>query len=159
MLKTEIAESVKCEFCRRNLKQEKLIIIIGDVEIKINKEVERCNCIQAKEFWEIQDYKRKKELELQEKREKDRRIEKLYDKSKMHSRLKGYSFQNFKITKENEKAYCKAKEYAQLIKNGERKSLIITGNIGTGKTHLASSIANFLIQSEINPPILQAYQI
>lgn len=68
----------------------------------------------------------------------------------MHSRLKGYSFQNFKITKENEKAYCKAKEYAQLIKNGERKSLIITGNIGTGKTHLASSIANFLIQSEIS---------
>lgn len=150
MLKTEIAESVKCEFCGRNLKQEKLIIIIGDVETKINKEVERCNCIQAKEFWKIQDYKRKKELELQEKREKDRRIEKLYDKSEMHSRLKGYSFQNFKITKENEKAYCKAKEYAQLIKNGERKSLIITGNIGTGKTHLASSIANFLIQSEIS---------
>ena len=80
MLKTEIAESVKCEFCGRNLKQEKLIIIIGDVETKINKEVERCNCIQAKEFWKIQDYKRKKELELQEKREKDRRIEKLYDK-------------------------------------------------------------------------------
>ena len=101
MLKTEIAESVKCEFCGRNLKQEKLIIIIGDVETKINKEVERCNCIQAKEFWKIQNYKRKKELELQEKREKDRRIEKLYDKSKMHSRLKGYSFQNFKITKEN----------------------------------------------------------
>ena len=150
MLKTEIAESVKCEFCGRNLKREKLIIIIGDVETQINKEVERCNCIQAKEFWKIQDYKRKKELELQEKREKDRRIEKLYDKSKMHLRLKGYSFQNFKITKENEKAYCKAKEYAQLIKNGERKSLIITGNIGTGKTHLASSIANFLIQSEIS---------
>ena len=150
MLKTEIAESVKCEFCGRNLKREKLIIIIGDVETQINKEVERCNCIQAKEFWKIQDYKRKKELELQEKREKDRRIEKLYDKSKLHLRLKGYSFQNFKITKENEKAYCKAKEYAQLIKNGERKSLIITGNIGTGKTHLASSIANFLIQSEIS---------
>ena len=41
MLKTEIAESVKCEFCGRNLKQEKLIIIIGDVETKINKDVEK----------------------------------------------------------------------------------------------------------------------
>ena len=53
-------------------------------------------------------------------------------------------------TKENERAYCKAKEYAESIKNGEKKSLIITGNIGTGKTHLASSIANFLIESEIS---------
>ena len=30
MLKTEVAESVKCNFCGKNLKQEKLIIIIGD---------------------------------------------------------------------------------------------------------------------------------
>lgn len=58
-------------------------------------------------------------------------------KSKMHTRLKSYSFQNYKITKENKK------EYAESIKNGEKKSLIITGNIGTGETHLASSIANF----------------
>ncbi len=72
MLKTEIAESVKCEFCGRNLKQEKLIIIIGDVETKINKEVERCNCIQAKEFWKIQDYKRKKNLNF---KKKEKRIE------------------------------------------------------------------------------------
>ena len=82
-------------------------------------------------------------MNFKKKREKDRRIEKLYEKSKLPTRLKGYSFQNFKITKENEKAYCKVKEYAQSIKNGSKKSLIITGNIKTGKTHLASSIANF----------------
>lgn len=149
MVRAETTEKVQCEFCGRNLKQEKLIIIIGDVETKINTKVERCNCIQAKEFWKIQDYKRKKEIEFQEKRERDRRIEMLYEKSKMHTRLKGYSFQNFKTTKANERAYYKAKEYAQSIKNGSKKSLIITGNIGTGKTHLASSIANFLIESEI----------
>ena len=116
MLKTEVVESVKCKFCGKNLKQEKLIIIIGDIETKINRELERCNCIQAKEFWKLHDYKKRKEIELQEKREKDRIINMLYEKSKMHSRLKGYSFQNFKITKENEKAYCKAKEYAESIK-------------------------------------------
>ena len=70
----------------------------------------------------------------------------------MHLRLKGYSFQNFKITKENEKAYCKAKEYAQLIKNGERKSLIITGNIGTGKSsvELTNSIPDGSSTGAIN---------
>ena len=28
MLKTEVVESVKCKFCGKNLKQEKLIIIM-----------------------------------------------------------------------------------------------------------------------------------
>ena len=70
MVRTETTEKVQCEFCGRNLKQEELIIIIGDTQTKINMKVERCNCIQAKEFWKVQDYKRKKEIELQEKKRK-----------------------------------------------------------------------------------------
>lgn len=67
MVKTEIVESVKCEFCGRNLKQEKLIIMIDNVETKINREVERCNCIQVKEFWKIQDYKKEEKLNFKKK--------------------------------------------------------------------------------------------
>lgn len=72
MLKTEVAESVKCNFCGKKLKQEKLIIIIGDIETKINRELERCNCIQAKEFWKIHDYKKRKKLNF---KKKEKRIE------------------------------------------------------------------------------------
>ena len=70
MVRTETSEKVQCEFCGRNLEQEELIIIIGNTQTKINMEVERCNCIQAKEFWKVQDYKRKKEIELQKKKRK-----------------------------------------------------------------------------------------
>lgn len=69
MLKTEIAESVKCEFCGRNLKQEKLIIIIGDVETKINKEV---IVFKQKNFGKYKIIKEKKNLNF---KKKEKRIE------------------------------------------------------------------------------------
>ena len=50
----------------------------------------------------------------------------------------------------NKKVYQSLKEYSEKLTNSvERKGLILVGNNGVGKTHLACSIANELIKNGI----------
>lgn len=149
MIKTEIVQNTKCQFCGKDLKRKRLYALMGDKEFIIDGEEERCTCIQAKDYWRNIDLAREKNIRLEELRVRQERIRRMYAKSKMRPRLREYTFSRFEITKDNEKAFMKAKEYAKDIEDGSKKSLFITGNIGTGKTHLAASIANYLIGCEI----------
>lgn len=148
MVKTKIIKELKCEFCGKGLRQEVNTWVVGGKEICIKRIPERCNCKQAKEYWKEQDELERIKLLTKLEIERKKNMERLYTLSCMSSRLRNYSFENYKVCNENKTAYFKAKKYvADLLAGKKSNSLFITGNIGTGKTHLAASIANELIKN------------
>ena len=59
------------------------------------------------------------------------------------------NFENFNINQDNENAVEVAKDYIKKsIAEKQTEGLIITGESGLGKTHLAASIANKLIEND-----------
>lgn len=148
MVKTKIIKELKCEFCGKELSQEVNTWVVGGKEICIKRIPERCNCTQAKEYWKEQDEFERIKLLTKLEIERKKNMERLYTLSGMSSRLRNYNFENYKVCNENKTAYFKAKKYvADLLAGKKSNSLFITGNIGTGKTHLAASIANELIKN------------
>lgn len=148
MVKTKIIKELKCEFCGKGLRQEVNTWVVGGKEICIKRIPERCNCKQAKEYWKEQDELERIKLLTKLEIERKKNMERLYTLSGMSSRLRNYNFENYKVGNENKTAYFKAKKYvADLLAGNKSNSLFITGNIGTGKTHLAASIANELIKN------------
>lgn len=74
----------------------------------------------------------------------DRQAKKILQESNIGKRWETRTFATFD-TKHNKTAYQKAKKYAEdFIKNSE-KGLIFFGKCGSGKTHLAVAIANYVI--------------
>ena len=68
----------------------------------------------------------------------------------MSKRNLNYKFENFEVNSNNKKVCQSLKEYTdKLVNSKERKGLILVGNNGVGKTHLACSIANELIKNGI----------
>ena len=78
------------------------------------------------------------------------KVDKIIKNSKMSKRNLNYKFENFEVNSNNKKVYQSLKEYSEKLVNlKERKGLILVGNNGVGKTHLACSIANELIKNGI----------
>lgn len=77
---------------------------------------------------------------------KQQRVAEIMQNSGMKSRFKKRTFATFVVTTENTLAYQKALEFAENFEK-QGKGLLFTGNIGTGKTHLAAAVANYLIQN------------
>lgn len=149
-MKTEIISKLNCQFCGKVLNQREIVLKLGDNQYTVKLEPERCSCEFAKVYWNKLDKEKRIKLKKELLYLKQQRIERIYKNSKMNTRLKNYDFANYEITNQNSSAYKKAKEYAENYINGtERGSLFITGGVGTGKTYLASSIANRLIKNEI----------
>lgn len=73
------------------------------------------------------------------------RIAELLAKSGLGKRFQKRTFESFKVTDENRDAYKTAFDFAQEFPKVSR-GLLFTGPVGTGKTHLASAIANALIE-------------
>ena len=55
-----------------------------------------------------------------------------------------YTFDSFEVTKENSKAFEKAKQFAE---NSDSKTLAIFGGTATGKTHLLYAVKNAIEQN------------
>ena len=78
------------------------------------------------------------------------KVDKIIKNSKMSKRNLNYKFENFEVNSNNKKVYQSLKDYSdRLVNLEERKGLILVGNNGVGKTHLACSIANELIKNGI----------
>ena len=68
----------------------------------------------------------------------------------MSKRNLNYKFENFETNNSNKKVFDNLKNYSEkLVNNIEKKGLILVGNNGVGKTHLACSIANKLIENGV----------
>lgn len=101
----------------------------------------RCQC-------EIEEARRQEELE--ERRQKRIRIERLFNISMLGPRFAECTFNNWKHRPGSEKAYEACVDY---VKNWHSKrttgeGLIIYGTPGNGKSHLAAAIANSLLARE-----------
>lgn len=149
MINTKTIKTVKCQYCGKELKDNRIQIKIGEVMSYISIGYEKCDCKNAQRDYKQQKIKMEKIKRLKAEKEKQERIKQLYTKSGMPTRLKGYTFSNFKVNSTNQKQWLKAQEYAQKCLSGKTQgSLFIAGKVGAGKTHLASSIANAFILDE-----------
>ena len=118
----------------------------------IELDYERCNCNDAQAYWNEYDLKKLKLLEEEKKlelmQEFSKMVERIIKNSKMSKRNLSYKFYNFEPNNSNRKVFNNLKNYSEkLLKGIEKKGLILVGNNGVGKTHLACSIANKLIEN------------
>lgn len=133
-----------CPYCGKTLYNDGL---------KIGKqffwciEPDPCTCPQAV----AQQERERAAKEAREKAEEQRRWEekqaKLIGQSGLSKRFLRRTFDTFRISPENEKAYRACRKYADSFGalNADKNSLMLAGNCGTGKTHLAAAIANALL--------------
>ncbi len=156
-------EPVTCQYCGKTLYYFGIKSFFDKRKevFKWFDEPERCDCDEAKTYWQEQE-RLKKEAEEEKKRKEEaertqKRIARLIKDSGIRGRFVNRTFERFEVNDLNRKAYEKCKRYADsfsimmpkrdehgkpLPPDKERNGLFITGSFGTGKTHLACSIAN-----------------
>ena len=135
----------KCEYCDRELTPIGLDYLYANFSPD-NIEYERCTCRKAQEYWkekDEQDYESAKRKHFREV------INKIYKQNYIGMKFQNLNFENFNSNSENELAIAIAKDYVNKnITSANTNGLIIMGESGVGKTHLAASIANKLIEND-----------
>lgn len=135
----------KCEYCGRELTPIGLDYLYANFSPD-NIEYERCTCKKAQEYWKEKD---KKDYEIEKRKHFREVIKKIYKQNYIGMKFQNLNFENFNSNSENELAIAIAKDYANKnITSADTKGLIIMGESGVGKTHLAASIANRLIEND-----------
>lgn len=144
----------KCQFCGAELPAEG--IVFGNEVMFWHGQPRRCNCEQAKAYWEDYDRKEEERIRAEEEAERNRqmrnRIARLLGQSGIKKRFRQRTFPNFRTdTPGRRKCYAIAKEYADnfALHKARGDGLYIEGTNGTGKTHLAAAIALQLIEQGI----------
>ncbi|AGI38478.1 phage DNA replication protein [Thermoclostridium stercorarium subsp. stercorarium DSM 8532] len=138
-------EPEPCPYCGRMLKH-KAYSLFGRL---FGSHLEQCDCpgaVAKRERLYQEQLKRQQEEEL---RQRMRKIERLFDQSRLGKRFRDRTFEAFEIRDYNRKAFEIALDYAQNFGRYKEKGegLFITGGYGVGKTHLAAAITNYLIQN------------
>lgn len=135
----------KCEYCGSELTPIGLDYLYANISPD-NIEYERCTCKKAQEYWKEKD---KQDYEIAKRKHFRKVINKIYKQNYIGKKFQNMNFENFNSNSENELAIAIAKDYVNKnIKSECTNGLIITGKSGLGKTHLAASIANKLIEND-----------
>ncbi len=143
---------IECEYCKNKLYRKIIEWELYGTKRTITLDYERCNCNDAQAYWNEYDLKKLRMLEEEKKlelmQEFSKRVERIIKNSKMSKRNLSYKFDNYEPNNSNRKVFNNLKKYSERLVNGiEKKGLILIGNNGVGKTHLACSIANKLIEN------------
>ncbi len=143
---------IECEYCKNKLYRKTIEWELYGTKKTITLDYERCECNDAQIYWNEYDLKKLRMLEEEKKleimQEFSKRVERIIKNSKMSKRNLNYKFDNFSSNTSNKKVLDNLKNYSEKLVNGiEKKGLILVGNNGVGKTHLACSIANKLIEN------------
>lgn len=143
---------IECEYCKNKLYRKTIEWELYGTKRTITLDYERCECNDAQVYWNEYDLKKLKMLEEEKKlelmQEFSKRVERIIKNSKMSKRNLSYKFDNFDPNNSNRKVFNNLKNYSEkLVKGIEKKGLILVGDNGVGKTHLACSIANKLIEN------------
>lgn len=154
ILKTSIDKNnfIECEYCKNKLYRKTIEWELYGTKRIITLDYERCKCNDAQIYWNEYDLKKLRMLEEEKKleimQEFSKKVERIIKNSKMSKRNLSYKFDNFEPNNSNRKIFNNLKNYSEKLVNGiEKKGLILVGNNGVGKTHLACSIANKLIEN------------
>ena len=135
----------KCEYCGRELTPIGLDYLYANFSSD-NIEYERCICKKAQEYWKEKD---KQEYEIAKRKHFREAINKIYKQNYIGRKFQNLNFENFNSNSANELSIAIAKDYANKnITSVNANGLIIMGESGVGKTHLAASIANKLIEND-----------
>lgn len=145
-------EFIECEYCKNKLYRKTIEWELYGTKKTITLDYERCECNDAQIYWNEYDLKKLRMLEEEKKleimQEFSKRVERIIKNSKMSKRNLNYKFDNFSSNTSNKKVLDNLKNYSEKLVNGiEKKGLVLVGNNGVGKTHLACSIANKLIEN------------
>lgn len=143
---------IECEYCKNKLYRKTIQWELYGTKRTIELDYERCNCNDAQAYWNEYDLRKLRMLEEEKKlelmQEFSKRVERIIKNSNMSKRNLSYKFDNFEPNNSNRKVFNNLKNYSEKLVNGiEKKGLILVGNNGIGKTHLACSIANKLIEN------------
>lgn len=130
-----------CGVCKRP--RQKFIMVAAPTDAEPERKMRmkvttQCDCEVAKE---------NAEKRLKEDQDAMEKVMRLRKASLMDAKFKGATFDNFSVTKSNERNLKLCKRYAtafdaMLEKN---QGLILWGNVGTGKSFAAACIANYLL--------------
>lgn len=138
-------EFKKCGFCGKELTPIGLDYLYANISPDAIK-YERCDCIKAQEYWNKID---EQEHETEKRKHFRDIINKIYKQNYVGRKFQEQNFENFDINSGNEIVVEVAKDYTnKSIEEMQSEGLIITGESGVGKTHLAASIANKLIEND-----------
>lgn len=116
----------------------------------------QCKCRQAAD-----EAEKERERKLKEEYDAKKRLRELRNQSLMDERLVSYSFDKIVMTPENIRNYRMGRRYAErfdaMLKRNQ--GLLLYGPAGTGKTLLAASIANYLLNKGISVVITSFIKI
>jgi DNA replication protein DnaC len=135
----------KCEFCGKELEPIGLDYLYVNISPE-SIEYQRCTCDKSKEYWKEKD---KQDAEEQKRKRFRNMINVIYKQNYVGRKYQELNFENFSIDLNNKNAVKMANDYInknkdKILSNG----LIIMGESGVGKTHLAAAIANKLIEND-----------
>lgn len=85
---------------------------------------------------------------------------KMRNESNLGDRFKSRTFDTFDVDEDNKRAYMTCNRYAEKfleIMKEDRNSIVLFGGYGTGKTHLAASVANYLIDNLGTPVVFGTF--
>ncbi len=133
-----------CPFC--NAPQPIIIPYAGTNDYGLRK---YCNCMKMQDYLQQNHKLRelKEQLKMAQQREdfQKKRAEKLFEESGVGKRFLTAGFENFEQQR-MPKAYDIALGFAESFDKNDGEGLLFTGDVGTGKTHLAAAIAAEIIR-------------